>query len=411
MKRTFFATALALMLLIVCVATPILAEDATGDYPYMKDGEIDLLGYFDIQGATATLQESSIDFSLTAETATITFKKPLAADGFSFRWNGVDDSKRLLQSIAVTLTDSQNADVALKATFGQMGDSYVSVRYNDDPQTYLASASMYKVNQTDVSLNYFDESRTLTDEVSYSIDTRYCVNGNSFDGFASQAVNMTLTVTGKVGGTFSLKSINAQRFGTQYQWDNVEPSLSIPNTLTKALHGSVVTLPAASAWDVLSNTATMTLTVTDPSGEIAVDVDGTKLENVDGTKVYRLKMAQYGQYRLSYVASDGLNKSRGIGYQINVMDANAPTITLDGKVPARLKVGEAFAFPAITVSDNVEGDIVTWINVRHPEGHITYEKTDFTPETEGKYVLTFTAVDASGNVGRLTVETYAEGGK
>lgn len=411
MKRTIFAAVLSLLLLVACITTPILADEATGDYPYMKDGVIDLLGYFDVQGATATLQEESLDFTLTAETATITFKKPLAADGFAFRWNGVEDSKRLLNSIAVALADSQDPDIAMKLTFGQMGDSYVSVRYNDEKQTHLANASMFKVNQSDVAMNFSDEARTLSDGISYTIDTRYCANGNAFEGFPSQAVNMTLTMSGKVGGTFSLKSLNAQRFGSKYQYDNVEPSLVVPNSLTKALYGSTVTLPAASAWDVLSNNATMTLTVTDPFGEIVTDMDGTKLEKVDGTKAYKIKISSYGQYRLSYVASDGLNKSRGIGYQIDVPDTGRPTVTLDGKVPARLTVGTEFVFPAATATDNAEGEIATWINVTHPEGHITYETTAFTPETEGKYIITFNAVDENGNIGRLRVETYAEGGR
>ena len=50
------------------------------------------------------------------------------------------------------------------------------------------------------------------------------------------------------------------------------------------------------------------------------------------------------------------------------------------------------------------------MNVKHPSGIITCEKESFTPKTEGIYVLTFSAQDASGNVGRLTVEIFAEGG-
>ena len=412
MKKPLIALLATAALLTCSLSFTSAANAALDNYPYVKNGEIDLLGYFEMNGATAALKEESIDFTLTSETATVTFAKPLVADGFNFQWNAVEDSAKRLQSLAVTVTDSADAACSLKTTFSRISDVAVGVKINADKRTYMIPGNLHTPSDMNYTLIYGEEDRSLSDSTNYTVFADKCENGNGFGGFRSAAVLLTVTVKGKVGATFSLKSINRQRFGAAFVNDNVDPSVYVPTTLSKALYGSTVTLPKASAYDVLATSSTLKLTVKDPSGEIVTATDGTRLEEVAGDAAYAIKMTAYGAYRVQYVASDGVNTTRSIGYQITVLDSGAPELSLDGKLPRLVKAGETFSLPTASIRDNVSAseNCAFWITVKHPSGKITAEKDSFTPPTAGHYQITYSCCDELGNLTRYTHELYAEKG-
>lgn len=412
MKRTIVAVTAAVCLLGGCLAFSSSASVSPDNYPHIQNGEIDLLGYFELDGASAKLQEESVDFTLTAETATITFDKPLIADGFNFQWIGVNDSGKKLESLTLTMTDSVDTACSLKTRFSRISDTAVGLKVNDAARTYMIPGNLHTAADTNFTVIYSEESHSLSDSMNYTVIVDKCADGNSFNGFASNAVRISLTVTGKTGATFSLKSINRQRFGSAFVNDNVAPSVYVPMALTKALYNSTVTLPKASAYDVLANDASLTVTVKSPSGEVVKTTDGTLLDGVDGTKEYKIKLTEYGAYRIQYIASDGVNATRSIGYQIAVADTGAPTLKLSDPLPSFLKVGETVSLPAVEISDNVsDAEACTcWITVKHPCGKITAERDSFVPETEGHYEITYSCYDEQGNLCRLQTTVYAEKG-
>ncbi len=411
MKKRLFLIAVCAVLLASALFMYAGAAGKDDNYSYIKDGKIDLLAYFELSGATAVLKEESIDFTMTEETATIQFKKPLAADGFNLQWNGVDDSQKLLETLALQLADSEDESISLLATFGRINDTKSSIRCNDDAIAKLIPLSTYRANKSEFNLVFDSAARVLTDDTNYTIHPATCENGQSFTGFPSSAINLTITMSGKVGATFSLKSINAQRFGTAFQVDRVEPMICMTSDLTKAYYNSVITIPAASAYDVLANEASLKLTVKTPEGETAKDTSGAKLEDVDGAKEYQLEISEYGQYRISYVASDGNNETRSLGYRIAVLDTGAPEISLDGELKESVTVGDTVVFPTIQAKDAAESECMTWINVTHPSGYITCEKTKFVPTEEGVYEIRFYASDEYGNIAKKCASIYAKEGK
>lgn len=402
MKKRIWAISLVVLLIVGVIGlSTTLAEESK---------ELDLISYFEMEGVTATLKEESIDFTLTQENGTVRFKKPLAASGFSFRWNGVEDTDKKMQTIEMTLTDMKDEDCSVKVTFGRLNDDYTAVKFNDQKRAYLAAGAMYKANESDITVFYKETMNQFVDGVeAYSFDAETSLNGTPFTGFSSMAVNMEIVMSGKVGATFSLKAINEQPFGSNYVYDNVQPALCIPMGQTYMAYNSENTLPSAAAYDVLGDETILTMTVQDPSGDIVKDINGTELHEVDGKQEYRVKFDKYGSYRVTYVASDGVNESRGIGYQIYVKDLETPTLKLKNEIPQIVKVGEQIVFPECEVIDNVEGEFSTWVTVEHPEGPITYEKGSFTPATEGLYTITFHTQDAVNNQGRLDVMVYVEG--
>lgn len=372
--------------------------------------EVEQAELFEVSGATAEIKEQSLDFTLTEQTAIIKFKKPLGASGFSFRWNGVEDSKKRLEAIKLRLSDSQDADRSVEVTFETLSEQYTLVNFNGEKREYLVSGATYAVNPSDISVRFNDNTNNFVDDAgAFSIEAVNYMNGESFQGFPSLAVNLEIELTGVKGGSFSLKAINEQPFGSEYSEDSNEPLLCVPTDVVKeAPYNSVVVLKPVAAYDVFQTDSSVDLTVKTPSGNILKAEDGTELSKVDGTKSYKIKISEYGQYRVSYVVSDGINKSRNLGYQINVTDIGAPVVELAEEMERFLTVGKKFTFPQTKITDNSEGECTTWINVMHPDGYMSCEKNNFTPEKEGHYTITFNAQDANGNIGRLRVQVYAE---
>ena len=392
-----------------CVALTLILSCITGTSLAKEEKVVDPISFFEIEGATAELADQSLDFTLTGETATIRFKNPLAASGFSLSWNGVNDSEKKLEKLELLLEDSQDSSSSVKLTFGKLSDEYTSVSYNDETHSYLTAGATYAENEADISVKFEESTNSFTDDAgAYEITAKNCVNGERFNGFDSMGVMMTMTITGKSGATVRLKSINTQSFGKDYVVDNVEPMLCVPVDQMRMVYNSVGVLPKAAAYDVFTEETSLKLTVKDPDGDVVTDESGKKLEDVDGNSEYQIRFSKYGQYRVVYVASDGTNKTRGMGYQISVQDAGAPEVTLKKEMKAKTTVGTEVVFPEMVVKDNVSEEFTTWINVLHPNGRMTCEKTGFTPDEEGVYRITFCAQDENGNIGRFATSIYAE---
>lgn len=402
-KKRIAALCMATVLVVSGIAVTLNAHAE-------EEKKVDQLSFFEVEGANAKLKNDSINFTLKGDKATIKFKNVLAASGFSLKWNGVRDADKKLESICYSLVDYENENIGVDIKFGKMNNTSISVKYNDDKRTYITSGCMYEKNDTDISVQFNETTKSLVDGAgNYNFKIENSTDGTKFDGFESNGVYMTITMKGKKGATFSLKELNGQPLGSDYENDNVEPVLCLPGDQTKIVHDSIAVLPKAAAFDVFTEESSLKLTVQDPDGDIVKDEDGTALEDVDGKKEYRIKFSKYGQYRVVYVASDGVNKTRGIGYQIDVQYKGMPTLTLEEGLPQSVKAGTTVEFPKVNVDDKLKGEITQWVNVTHPEGHITCEEDFFIPKTEGVYKITFNALDENGNIGRLETNIYVEG--
>lgn len=118
-----------------------------------------------------------------------------------------------------------------------------------------------------------------------------------------------------------------------------------------------------------------------------VSVDGS----VDNVKV--------GDYTISYSISDSSGNSDTQTRTVHVVDTQAPQIALSGKSTVYVKAGDAYTEPGYTASDTCDGDITDSVTV---SGSVDTSKN-------GKYTLTYTVSDNSGNKVSLdrTVRVYA----
>lgn len=373
------------------------------------NGTVNMEDYFTAQGAKITVQEESVDMVLIKDTASVTFNKPLTSDGFSLSFAGVEGNT--LEKADIILTDIKDEKNSIKLSYIRMNDDYTAVALNDSKRSYVTNGSMYHQNDVDFYMTYNAKSNVITDSSTYTIPVATTQNGNAFEGFSEQMISVRIELYGSKGSVMCLKELNRQRLGTEYEIDSVEPMITIINGVSEAMKGSVISLPTAFASDVLAENATIKMSVRDPEGNIVTAEDGTKLEEVIPDKVYQIKIADYGEYRMEYQATDGRNATRTVSSQIKVVDVSKPTIKLSEILPTEAKVGEELVLPEMACEDNVteKDGIVTWITVQHPSGKIRSCSTTLKLEEEGQYRFVFYAMDGEGNIQKKVQKIYVEG--
>ena len=123
-------------------------------------------------------------------------------------------------------------------------------------------------------------------------------------------------------------------------------------------------------------------TATDASGSATVVTSGT----VDTSAV--------GTYTLTYTATDASSNSVTATRTVNVVDTTAPVITLNGASSLDVELGASYADAGATASD-ISGPVTVVTT-----GQLN-DQTWF-PNIVGAYTVTYTATDASGNVGTAT---------
>lgn len=409
-NKRMIAVAVAAVLVFAAGIGALASQNKAGGYSYLdKDGKIDFASYFTMEGATATLQEDSLDFVLTGTEAKLTFNKPLASDQFGLKFAGLEGNK--MTEVEVILTDVEDESQKTSLVFNKMSDVSSLAKLGNTERAFIVAGSFYKENNADFYAHYDGAFKAFTDNLTYTIPIVESVDGSYFDGFPSHKANLTILLKGEAGSTFRLKEINRQRMGTLYAEDTETPSITVVDPVTKGVVGSTITLPKSFAMDVLADTATVTMTVTDPDGEEVKTTDGKKLTDVDPSKDYKIKLEKYGSYRMALVATDGENKTRPETSLLVVQDNQGPTIEVKEAIPTSFKVGDTLKFPEVTYSDNscADEEIVTWVTVKHPSGIIVEAEKSVELAEEGQYEITFLAQDAIGNLSRVSMKTYAEG--
>lgn len=405
-KTKIISSLLGVMLIVlICFSMRSFAE---------KDSTINYEKYFAHEQADMQLNEGSIDFIMQSEEAEIAFSKPLSADGFNVKFWGIEGSQ--IQRIDFVLTDMNDESCSIEASFSKMNDENSALTINRMKRSYIVAGSLYRGSDNPFNLSYDMVTNTISDETGNKVPVLTNLQGDSFAGFPSQQVRLIVRLHGAKGTIFRISEINRQRLGADYTEDDTAPTIILSHTISKVLRGSVVALPTAVASDVFAEETDVKMNVVNPSGEIVKAVDGTKLENVSPDVAYQIAIEEDGQYRVEYQATDGINTTRKIAYQIYVADETKPELDLSGALPTKAKVGDKLEIPSMEYSDNIskEDNLHTWITVKLPGGQIKgidpTEKS-YEVKTEGIYTFSFFVVDEAGNIEKTEQIVYVTGGK
>lgn len=343
------------------------------------------------------------------------FANDMLAYDFSLELKGVA-GKTNYSGLRITFFDAENPACAIMAELVNSG-SKTEIKIGGltvGLSGSLMTGSSYTVGYDD---GYITVNGT---EVCQVTET---VSGTPFDGFASGRLYVGISFSGAAeGAAYELRSVNGHTMNNSTT-DRVSPKIVVYGDHGGSFRiGDVVTLPAAAACDTVDPNVSITMTVTDGSGQVLSDVDGLLLQNVVPDREYRVKLENYGQYTVVISAEDTFNQranSRKYTYALNVDDDSAPIIEFNGEFQTEAKVGEAIVIPGFTVSDNISEaeNIIVTKYVLTPNGvlvTIPEASNSLIAANVGEYEFRIIAMDEAGNITmiRKTVTvTEAEGGK
>jgi hypothetical protein len=325
--------------------------------------------------------------------------KAFVANGFSFGFKTSGVKKATL-----ILSDLLQEDLQVKISLVAIGDG-TNMLINDkaidgfSSSLQFGSSMLFSYDATGHSIKFNAEGgNTLRNVGSLSTFT----NGETFNGFPSGKINFTFVFDelSEEEGTISVETLANVNIST----DSVISDFTAPNLAiesfpkTRVELGEEIIIPRAIAEDVLSDLAYFSLNITAP--------DGTEiLKNGDPYSGYKFIAEQYGTYMITYnVADTNYNKPLNTKRAVTVVERVAPTIVLNGNMPASVNKNATISFPSFEVSDNLTEteDLIAYIVVVTPsfQHYVIFEEEGnwmFTPTNTGLHTIKYYVEDADGN--------------
>lgn len=343
------------------------------------------------------------------------FINSIAASGASLQVKGIR-GKSDFSVLNVTFTDSVDDGISVTMRIENTG-SYAKILFGDADRSVTKGFNLGK----DSSGNALDEftfsyksGKFYVDAIGVTVTTDD--EGNAFNGFPSERVYVSAeTLDAKSGNGYIVTSFDNHKIS------NKRSDLASPRIAIDGVYGGMYELndtyvvTRAIVSDVVDACVRGYLTVKTPDGKIVVDESGVSLENVDCDKEYTIRLTQYGQYTVEYVATDYFgNKSDTISYTVNLFDRVSPSVSVANTWSATASVGERVILPEVSVSDNASAAAETTVYryVRNPngvvttlgydyavnaDGTLTYTKYAYTFRYIGEYRFVILVTDAAGN--------------
>ncbi len=371
----------------------------------------DLSKYFYSDTVTAEARQNDILLSAASGTKeqTAEFVNAVITDGLNLGVK-VNSAENNFSSFSIYLTDAENENISIRLQFikgaNASSDSYMI--YNGDDKL-LIDPNFY--NDEEIALTYSENDRNIN-IVNAAAKITETVSGETFEGFPSKKVYVRF-VFENVGGaaSISVSKINSQLM-SNYSGDSVKPMVYIFGEYAKkySLNDTIPVLKAL-AGDVIDPSPDVTVTLTDHNGEIVTSVDGVKLENVSTNEVLYFKAEKYGNYLLTYTATDEAGKTTTYYRAINVEDIVPPEIQVNGEIAEKVKTGSDVGVPFATVTDNLDDDPMHLRILVLPDGSQTIlsETADaFRAVYSGVYRLRYIAWDSEGNFSMTEFTVTAE---
>lgn len=385
----------------VCFSADGTAFETTYEIPVVKakgedeDGyaTVDMAQYFCGEDIEAVATNSGVTIKAKKEgNVGWTFANALLSETFSIEI-ARDEAKAWFSGIRIVLTDVYDkSNVAVAELKIKRGGSVLKSGKNE----VLVSEDVYSSDA--VTISYKDGFFKIGN-VSVAAEKS---TGGAFDGFVQRKAFLEVVALNvEENAEYEVRTISLHRFNNETE-DYTAPSIHIDGKYGGSFDlGSVYTLPAAYAGDVLAPNTSITLTVTSPTGKVVKDVNGNALSGVAAEKEYQIRLDEYGQYKIKYKVKeeDWFDLDRTMQYLITVDDGNAPTIIV-GETADKMKVGDVFALPTISVSDDctAEENIAVGVYVYNPQGKmIKLSGKYFKFDLVGTYEFRVIAIDEAGN--------------
>lgn len=389
----------------------VLVKEVKIKHPYentAEDASIDLKEYFDGENVITELSEEYIEFSFNEDT-TLSFGHTLAANDFSMKF-AVKDGFANLSYFTVVLTDSEDSDCSVsfkyqRNSLDKGSASVTNVFLNNGKKENSIDGTFYG---TDYSFKYDNVYKRIVCDNGSEISIDKTLAGDKFEGFKSGKIYLSFIFDNVYDtSVFMIKEICEQKFNESILNDVYDPIIVPLDSIGGIYYkNKEIVIPRAVAYDVLSANTTLKMTVSYQSNfEIARDVNGTTLENVDPLKKWVIKTDKYESFIVKLTAYDRTGRDTSYTYIIATRDLTPPTITLKEDAVKEVNVGEQIKVPSFTVVDDVkETECETTVWYVTP-GNVTYKYNGryIQADEKGYYRIKILAYDASGN---MSVKEY-----
>ena len=205
-------------------------------------------------------------------------------------------------------------------------------------------------------------------------------------------------VSGAAG--FELRRINNQTylglFDAGENFDLTAPVV-VPSEdieLIKYVGDSIV-IPSAKAYDVLDPVSTISLRVMRNDEQIYQQNDA------EGTVIFA---ELPGEYMIVYTASDSSGNTASAIYTVKVINRAAPSINVQGNLPAQTSTGSTVKIPQATASDFAGNALEVFVYVIDADNYMRQAADSFVAEKAGTYIVRYYCYDAYGC---YTIRDYA----
>ena len=382
------------------------------DTGFAESDKLDLSKYFFSKTMQGIRDNNSVLYTVAGvngDTAQMEFIKPLLAENFCLDWT-TDVAYSAFDGVRIILTDNDNRDIVVCFTIlNQNGKAVLKV--NNEDVIYDLEESFFAEKPSTFTLEYNSKTKSVAIP-SGAVKILNTLNGNIFNGFESNFVNLQIELIGiensyKENAGIRILKVNNQSF-TGLKNDIIEPEMTTRTMRGVMLIGDKAELLPLYAADVVDPYVTFTMRVTDPDNQVVTAMDGTVLEGCDTNCAYTISLEKYGQYTVYYIATDSAGWSVEYSYVLNVGENIAPSITLTDKIETG-KVGDKIEIAKVTVTDNLDENISVVCYLKTPTGvfhNLVWEGIEynaFVAKEAGTYTVYYYAIDSVGN---YTIECY-----
>ena len=310
---------------------------------------------------------SGISFATSAQSSTdgeiaFTFINAVQTKNFLLNFTGIDGMTDFV-SFDVYLTDvADNSNIVKISFFNQNGSTYV--RINNDSETYAMDGNLFSGAFATLSIGYSADSRSvILNNTSTSSAMKILIKNNfagePFAGFGKNRAYLSFALTGIEGDAgVMLTRINNQSLALlEEDWVLPEFFTDVDGGMKDL--GTTVRIGAADIADVLDPNVSIALTVTSPSGQTVMSLEGVSLSGADGKASYTFITEELGIYSIRYTVSDSEN-TRSYSYAVSVAQNIVPTLNVKGEIVSEASVGDTIALPDAQVSEGAVLDV--WLS-------------------------------------------------
>lgn len=338
-----------------------------------------------------------VEISTITDGATVDFINSVLSSTLTMTL-GIDADKNAFSTLDIYLTDVADKSKEIKISL-EKTDGYAKVTVNDDDYAY-ANVTFDKA--ANFAFEYSNVTRTVSMAGSDKIEVNKTLSGEGFQGFG-EFITIKYVFGGVTGySTFSLYSIDNQTFSNE-KGDGMRPYI-IFSAYTEGHRqvGDLIEIDRVYVADLLDPNYSVNYYVLAPSGKFVTSVDGELLDkDTDYTKRYSFVATESGRYDVYMEVVDSVGNGETYAYSINVMNTEAPVITLSG-VQTEVTATSSITLATATVSDNATPveQIKVFVVVVCPNWETVMPENgkEFKPDQYGTYTVWYYVTDGDGNI-------------